>query len=62
MYEWMKEKKGERSFSELIRDMMTETNFEELRDTGISENWGEVEETVEKASDETWEKIEAGNE
>lgn len=62
VYEWMKKNKEEKSFSELIRDMMGETDFEELRETGISDNWEETEDAVEEASEETWEKIEENTE
>jgi predicted CopG family antitoxin len=58
VYEWMKRKKGDRSFSELIRSMSKETDFEELKDLGIADNWDEVEEVVREASDTTLERIE----
>ena len=59
VYEWMKRKKGENSFSELIRTrMMKKTDFEELQGLGMSENWGEAEEAVEEASGNTVDRIE----
>ena len=58
VYEWMKRKKGDRSFSELIRGLMKETDFEELQGIGFSDNWEEVEKTVEEASEDTMDRIE----
>lgn len=58
VYEWMKRKKGEKSFSELIRNMVKETDFEELQGIGISDNWDEVEKAVKEGSDNTIERIE----
>ena len=58
VYEWMKRKKGEKSFSELIRDMVKETDFEELQGLGVSDNWDEIEEAVKEGSDNTLERIE----
>ncbi len=58
VYEWMKKKKGDRSFSELIRDMRDETDFEELKDTGVSYEWEKVKEGVKEASDENFDSLE----
>jgi len=58
VYEWMKKKKGDRSFSELIRALRDETDFEELKDTGVSYNWEKVEESVKEASDKNVDSLE----
>jgi len=58
VYEWMKKKKGERSFSEVIRGLIGETDFSELENLGISDNWEKVEETVEEASSNSLDRIE----
>lgn len=58
VYEWMKRKKGDKSFSELIRNMAKETNFKELKGLGIAENWEEAEEAVNEGSENTLDRIE----
>lgn len=58
VYEKMKRMKKERSFSELIKNMMKESNLEELEGIGFSKDWDKVEEEIEKASDKTADKIE----
>lgn len=58
VYRWMEKKKGDRSFSELIRDMRGETDFQELKDTGVSDGWEKVEEEVKEASEENIDSLE----
>ena len=58
VYEKMKRMKKERSFSELIKSMMRESNLEELEGIGFSKDWEKVEEEIGKASDRTLDKIE----
>ena len=59
VYKWLKRKKGEKSFSELIRDeLIKDTNLKELEGIGFSENWKDTEKGVKKASEKNWERIE----
>ncbi|PSG99531.1 MAG: hypothetical protein BRC29_01445 [Nanohaloarchaea archaeon SW_7_43_1] len=58
VYEWMKRKKMDRSFSELIRDLMKGSDLRELEDIGFSEGWETLDEKVKKSSDKTWDRIE----
>lgn len=58
VYEWMKKNKGEKSFSELIREMRKETDLKKLEGLGFSENWEKVEKSVEKASEDSFDRIE----
>lgn len=58
VYEWMKKKKGEKSFSELIREMRRETNFTELEGIGFSKNWDKIEDSVKKASEDNIDRLE----
>lgn len=57
VYEWMKKNKGEKSFSELIREMRKETDLKKLEGIGFSENWGKITEEVEKSSEESFDRI-----
>ena len=58
VYEWMKRKKGDRSFSDLIREFMKKSDLSELEGIGFSGNWEDVDEEIKKSSDETWDKME----
>jgi len=58
VYEWMKRKKKDRSFSELIRDVMKDSDLRKLEDIGFSKDWETLDEEVKKSSDKTWDRIE----
>lgn len=57
VYEWMKKNKGEKSFSELIREMRKETDLKKLEGIGFSENWAKITEEVEESSEESFDRI-----
>lgn len=58
VFEWLKKEKGDRSYSELLRDLKKQnSNFSEYNGLNTTD-FEEVEETVEKASEETMESIE----
>lgn len=60
VYEWMKREKGERSFSELIRDLKKENpDLEEIAGLNVTSGSGmkKLEEEKEAASERTVEKF-----
>lgn len=59
VYEWLKRKKGDKSFSELIRDeLIKETDLKELEGIGFSKDWKDAEKEIKEASEKNWKSIE----
>ena len=58
VYKYMKRKKGDRSFSEFIRQFIGETDFGEIEGSGFSKNWERTEEVLKDASEKSHENLE----
>ncbi len=57
VYEWMKRRKGDRSFSEVIRDLKEKkSNFSEVNGLRVAD-WDEAEKALEKASEKSWNEL-----
>ena len=57
VYKWLKSKKGDRSFSEYLRQFMGSGDLKELEGIGFSRNWEEIESGIEEAERKQKEKI-----
>jgi len=58
VYDWMKKRKGDRSFSELIRSLKSNhSNFSKVNGIGVTGSFDEVEESVDEASEKSFEKV-----
>ena len=58
VYERMSRLKEDRSFSELIMELMKQSDLEELEGIGFSGNWEKVKDEVQKASESNLDRIE----
>lgn len=58
VYDWMKRKKGDKSFSELIRGLMKDSSLEELKGIGFSGDWEKIGDEIREASQKTVDRIE----
>ena len=58
VYEWLKEMKGDESFSSVIRKLRDSSSLENINGMNILENWEETEAELEKMSDKEWERLE----
>ncbi|MFB6294551.1 MAG: antitoxin VapB family protein [Candidatus Nanohaloarchaea archaeon] len=58
VYRLMKNKKGDRSFSEFIRSTIGSGDLAELEGTGFSGDWDEIAAAVETGEEQTLDKIE----
>lgn len=58
VYQWLKEIKGDESFSSTIRRLKDRDDLEEINGMNILENWEETEEKIKEMSDEEWERLE----
>lgn len=58
VFEWLKNEKGERSYSELLRDLRkNRSNFSEVSGMNVT-SFDEVEEVIEEASKQTMKDLE----
>lgn len=58
VYEWMKRRKDDRSFSEVIRSLKEKkSSFVEVNGINAAD-WEKASSWIEKASKKTWEKME----
>ncbi len=58
VYQWLKEMKGDESFSSVIRRLKDSDDLEDINGMNILENWEETEEEIKKMSDKEWERLE----
>ena len=58
VYRWLKEMKGDESFSSVIRRLKDSDDLEEINGMNILEDWEETEAELEKMSDKEWERLE----
>jgi len=57
VYEWMNRKKGDRSFSELIRSLIQNGDLRELEGIGFSKNWEDVKDNIEDSSNKNTDRL-----
>jgi predicted CopG family antitoxin len=57
VYEWMNRKKGDRSFSELIRSLMQNGDLRELEGIGFSRNWEDVKDNIGDSSNKNIDRL-----
>ncbi len=58
VYEWLKEIKGDESFSSAIRKLKNRDDLEEINGMKVLENWEKTKEEIEKMSDKEWDRLE----
>lgn len=58
VYQWLKEMKGDESFSSVIRRLKDSDDLEDINGMNILENWEKIEEEIKKMSDKEWERLE----
>ncbi len=58
VYEWLKEIKGDDSFSSAIRKLRNRESLEEINGMNILEDWEKTKEEIEKMSEKEWERLE----
>ena len=58
VYEWLKEIKGDDSFSSAIRKLKNRDDLEEINGMNILENWKKTKEEIREMSDKEWERLE----
>ena len=57
VYEWLKEIKGDDSFSSAIRKLKNRDDLEEINGMNILENWKKTKEKIREMSDKEWERL-----
>ncbi len=57
-YEWLKEIKGDDSFSSAIRKSRNRDDLKEINGMNILENWKKTKEKIKEMSDKEWERLE----
>ena len=58
VYEWLKEIKGDESFSSAIRKLKNRDDLEEINGMNILENWKKTKEEIKEMSEKEWERLE----
>ncbi len=58
VYEWLKEIKGDDSFSSAIRKLKNRDDLKEINGMNILEDWKKTKEEIKEMSDEEWERLE----
>jgi predicted CopG family antitoxin len=58
VYEWMKRRKKEKSFSEFIRGFMKEGDLSEIEGIGFARDWEETDEAIGDSSEKNRKRIE----
>ncbi|MEF8874522.1 MAG: antitoxin VapB family protein [Candidatus Thermoplasmatota archaeon] len=58
VYEWLKEIKGDESFSSAIRKLKNRDNLEEINGMKVLKNWKKTKEEIEKMSEKEWDRLE----
>lgn len=58
VYEWLKEIKGDDSFSSAIRRLKNRDDLEKINGMNILEDWEKTKEEIEEMSKKEWERIE----
>ncbi len=61
VYEWLKEIKGDRSFSSVLRELRDSDGLEKINGMNLLSDWEDTREKLEKMSDEEWERLENVN-
>lgn len=58
VYEWLKEIKGERSYSSVLRELRDRDGLEKINGMKLLSDWEEIRSELEKMSDKEWERLE----
>ncbi len=58
IYEWLKEIKGDDSFSSAIRKLKNRDDLKKINGMNILKNWKKTKEEIEQMSKKEWEKLE----
>lgn len=58
VYEWLKEIKGDDSFSSAIRKLKNRDDLEEINGMNILEDWKKTKEKIKEMSEKEWERLE----
>ncbi len=58
VYEWLKEIKGDDSFSSAIRKLKNRDDLKEINGMNILEDWKKTKEEIKEMSDKEWERLE----
>lgn len=61
VYEWLKEIKGDESFSSAIRRLKNRDDLEEINGMNILKDWEETKDEIEEMSEKEWERLEDAN-
>ena len=57
VYEWLKEIKGDDSFSSAIRKLKNRDDLKEINGMNILEDWKKTKEEIKEMSDKEWERL-----
>lgn len=58
VYEWLKEMKGDDSFSSAIRRLKNRDNLENINGMKVLKNWKKTKEEIKEMSEKEWDRLE----
>ena len=58
VYQWLKEIKGDESFSSAIRKLKNRDDLKEINGMNILEDWKKTKEKIREMSEKEWERLE----